>query len=500
MADEPRGRVYLVGAGPGDPKLITLRGAELIARADVIVNDRLASPRLLKLAKPGAEVVYVGKVSREHTLPQDKIIDVLIDLAKQGKTVVRLKGGDPFVFGRGGEEAEALAKAGVEFEIVPGISSSIAAAAYAGIPVTHRGLSASLGIVTGHEAPGKAESDIKWDRIATGMDTIVLLMGVEHLPGIVEALVANGRPSDTPVALVQWGTHPIQKTASGTLSDIVQRVAEAGVTAPAVTIVGDVVRMRESISWFEKKPLFGKRVIVTRAESSGRSLSDQLEELGAQVDDFPVIKFTAPRDYQPLDRAISEMESFDWILFTSANGVEWVVRRLMDTGRDIRALGPAKIGAIGPKTAAALEAMRLRVDYVPSEYVAEAVLTEFPEDVRGKRILIARALEARQELPDGLRARGAEVTVVAAYETVTDESSAEPLRKRLLEEPVDVITFTSASTVTSFFSIIGDVEVPDGVIAACIGPVTADAARAHGLTNIVMASEYTIEGLVEALR
>ena len=493
------GKVYLVGAGPGDPKLITVRGAELIARADVIVNDRLASPRLLKLARPDAEIVYVGKVSRDHTLPQKDIIQVLVDLAREGKTVVRLKGGDPFVFGRGGEEAEALAEAGIEFEIVPGISSSIAAPAYAGIPVTHRGLAASFGVITGHEAPGKAESDIKWDKIATGLDTLVLLMGVEHLPDIVRALIENGRAADTPVALVQWGTHPIQRTVTGTLADIVGKVAEAGLEAPAVTIVGDVVRMRAAISWFEKKPLFGKRVIVTRAETSGQALSEQLEELGAQVDEFPVIRFVGPSDCAPVDEAVARLDSFDWIVFTSANGVEWLVRRLLESGRDIRALGSAKLAAIGPKTAAALEELKLKVDYVPSEYVAEGVLREFPEGIRGKRILIPRALEAREELPDGLRARGAEVAVVAVYETVTDESSAEALRMRLEDEPVDVITFTSASTVHSFFALIGDMKLPDDVVAACIGPITADAARAHGLHNIVMASEYTIEGLVEAL-
>lgn len=492
-------KVYLVGAGPGDPKLLTLRGAELLARADVIVNDRLASPRLLKLARPDAEIIYVGKVSRDHTLPQEEIIDVIIDCARQGKTVVRLKGGDPFVFGRGGEEAEALAEAGIEFEVVPGISSSIAAPAYAGIPVTHRGLASSFAVITGHEAPGKPESDIRWDKLATGVDTLVFLMGVEHLSEIVGALVENGRAAETPVALVRWGTHPTQQTVVGTLATIVEDVRAAGLTAPAVTIVGEVVRMRETISWFERKPLFGKRIIVTRAESSGGALSEQLEELGAQVDDCPVIKFVEPPDYGPLDAAMADLDSFDWIIFTSANGVEWFVKRLMASGRDIRALGSAKLAAIGPKTAAALEDMRLRVDYVPSEFVAEAVLAEFPEDPSGKRILIPRALEAREELPEGLRARGADVTVAPAYRTVTDDSSAEALRKRLADEPVDVITFTSASTVNSFFALTGDLELPKNVLAACIGPITADAARAHGLTNITMASEYTIEGLLASL-
>ena len=501
MADCARkGKVYLVGAGPGDPKLITLRGAEALARADVVVNDRLANPRLLKLARPDAEVIYVGKVSRDHTLAQDEIIQTIIDRALRGQTVVRLKGGDPFVFGRGGEEAEALAEAGIEFEVVPGVTSAIAAPAYAGIPVTHRSLSASLGIITGHEAPGKPESDIKWDKIATGLDTLVFLMGVERLPEITQALIENGRAPDTPVALVQWGTHPTQRTVVGTLADIVDNVREAGLTAPAVTIVGHVVRMRETISWFERRPLFGKSIIVTRAESSGNALTEQLEELGAQVDEFPVIKFVPPPDYGPLDTAISQLDMFDWIIFTSANGVEWFVRRLMETGRDLRALGNANLGAIGPKTAAALEELKLKVEYVPSEYVAEAVVSEFPEDVSGRKILIPRAMEAREELPDFLRGLGAEVTVVATYQTVTDESSAEPLRKRLEDGPVDMITFTSASTVNSFFALVGDAPLPRDVIAACIGPITADAARAHGLGNVVMASEYTIEGLVDILR
>ena len=493
------GKVFLVGAGPGDPKLITVRGAEVLAVADVIINDRLANPRLLKLARSDAEIVYVGKASRDHTVPQGDIIQAIINFARQGKTVVRLKGGDPFVFGRGGEEAAALTEAGIEFEIVPGISSSIAAPAYAGIPVTHRSLSASLGIVTGHEAPGKQESDIRWDSIV-GLDTIVLLMGVERLPDIVRALIDNGKPEDTPVALVQWGTHPSQRTVVGQLSDIVTRVQEAGLTAPAVTIVGEVVRMRDKIAWFEKRPLFGRRIIVTRAETSAGALTSQLEELGAQVDEFPVIKFISPPDYASLDNAISCLSSFDWVLFTSANGVEWLLKRLLDTGRDIRSLGSAKLAAIGPKTAAALEHLMLHVDYVPSQYVAEAVVGEFPEEPAGKRILIPCALESRKELAEGLKSRGAEVTVAAAYQTVTDESRGQALRKRLSDEPVDMLTFTSASTVHSFFDLICDTRLSDDIIAACIGPITAVAARAHGLKRVITAAEYTIEGLVKALQ
>jgi len=513
--EEPQGKVYLVGAGPGDPKLITLRGAELIAQADVIINDRLANPRLLKLARADAEIVYAGKAAREHALTQGEITGLIIDRARQGKAVVRLKGGDPFVFGRGGEEAEALREAGIKFEVVPGVSSAIAAPAYAGIPVSHRGLASSFAVVTGHEADTSTGSGsstepgrIRWDKLATGVDTLVFLMGVERLAEIVQALVKNGRPAHTPVALVQWGTHSSQRTVVGTLADIVDRVREAGLTAPAVTIVGDVVRMRETISWFENRPLFGRRVIVTRPsmfragslpEATSADLAERLEELGAEVDEFPVIRFEPPPDYAPLDRAISRIGSFDWIVFTSANGVEWFVRRLEELCLDVRAMGHARLCAIGPKTAAALRRLRLRVDYVPSEYVSEAVVREFPEVVAGRRVLIPRALEAREELPAGLRARGADVTVAAAYMTVSDDSQAQALRERL-REPVDVITFTSASTVDSFFALIGDTELPADVVAACIGPITADAARKHGLGNIVVASEYTMEGIVAALR
>lgn len=499
MIERKRGKVYLVGAGPGDPKLITLRGAELIAKADVIINDRLANPKLLKLARSDAEIIYVGKASRNHTLPQEEIIRTIIEFACQGKTIVRLKGGDPFVFGRGGEEAEALAQAGIEYEIVPGISSSIAAAAYAGIPVTHRCVAASLGIVTGHEAANKSGSDIKWNKISTGLDTLVFLMGVENLSNIVRELIDNGRPANTPVAVVQWGTHPAQRTVTGTLANIGDVVQHSGITAPAVTIVGEVVNLRQTIAWFENRPLFGKRILVTRAESSGDSLSTQLEDLGAQVDEFPVIKFTEPPDFQPVDAAMSELATFDWILFTSANGVEWFVKRLFDCGLDIRALGDAKLAAIGPKTADALRKLNVRVDFVPTEYVAESVVAEFPEQVDLMRILIPRALEAREELPSGLRNMGANVTVAPVYQTITNTSIAHSLCEHMRERPVDIITFTSASTVNSFFELLSDVEVAPEVLAACIGPVTAQAAKKRGLNNIVMASEYTIEGLVDSL-
>lgn len=499
MGNAERGKVYLVGAGPGDPKLMTIRGAELLSRADVVINDRLASPRLLKHTRPDAEIVYAGKSSHDHYLSQDEIIRVMIDRATRGKTVVRLKGGDPFVFGRGGEEAVALAEAGIDFEIVPGVSSAIAVPAYAGIPITSRNYASSFGVVTGHEAPGKAESDIRWDKLATGLDTIVFLMGVENLPAIVEELVKNGRNANTPVAVIRWGTHPNQQTVVGTLADIVEKCREAGVTAPAVTVVGAVVGLRETIAWFEKRPLFGRRVIVTRARGQASRLTERLEELGAEVDEFPVIEFRPPADHSHVDAAIRDLARFDWIIFTSANGVEWFVKRLLETGGDIRAMGRAKIAAIGPATAAALKDLRLRVDYVPSEYVAEAVVREFPEEPAGKSVLIPRASQARDELPKGLAAMGANVSVVSVYETVTDTSCAEEIKSRLAEGLVDIITFTSASTVGSFMAIAGDMKIPERAVIACIGPITAEAARAHGLVPSVVAEEYTIDGLVREL-
>lgn len=498
MDNQGRGKVYLVGAGPGDPKLITVRGLELLSRAEVIVNDRLASPRLLKHVRPDAEIVYAGKASRDHKLTQDEIIEVIIDRALKGKTVVRLKGGDPFVFGRGGEEAIALREAGIEFEVVPGVTSAVAAPAYAGIPVTHRHEAVSLGIITGHEAAGKVGSEVRWEKIATGLDTLVFLMGVENLPAIVERLIENGRSADTPVALVRWGTHPSQQTLTGTLADIVRKVEETRFTAPAVTVVGNVVKLRDAISWFENRPLFGKRIIVTRAEHQASALTQPLEELGARVDEFPVIRFAPVADDSVVRDAISRLPEFDWILFTSANGVEWFVKHLLESDRDIRAMGNAKLGAIGPKTAAAVRELKLAVDFVPSTYVAESVMEGFPEDPTGKRILIPRALEAREELPEGLRGRGAEVCVAPVYETVVDDSGEHDLRQAL-EEGVDIITFTSASTVHSFFELIGDMVVPASVIIACIGPITAEAAQSRGLTPAVISQEYTIEGLVKSI-
>lgn len=494
-------KVYLIGAGPGDPGLITVKGLECVRKADVIVYDRLAHPSIVAEAKPGAEMIYVGKASSAHTMKQEDINALLVEKALEGKLVVRLKGGDPFVFGRGGEEAETLREAGVPFEIVPGITSAIAVPAYAGIPVTHRGLCCTLGIITGHEDPAKTESSIKWDRISTGIDTLVFLMGVENLPNIVKNLIDNGRDSSTPVALIRWGTRAEQETLTGTLADIVDKVKAANFKAPAITIVGEVVNMREKLQWFDNRPLFGKRVLVTRSRDQASSLSDLLREHGAEPVEFPVIRIEAPMDVGP-GLQIPDLSNYDWLLFTSANGVRATLDHLLNSGRDIRALAGPKIGAIGPKTAEEITKLGLRVDFVPTEFVAEAVVDQFPDDPAGKRIVILRAAEAREVLPEKLRERGATVDIVPVYRTVLENSNAPSVREMLSNGEVDIITFTSSSTVTNFIELIGAdaaKQLPPSIKIACIGPITAKTAEDNGLKPGIVAEEYTVEGLVRAI-
>jgi uroporphyrinogen III methyltransferase/synthase len=490
------GKVYLVGAGPGDPGLLTIKGLECIRKADVIVYDRLVHPAILNHACPGAELIYVGKASSAHTMKQDDMNQLLVDKAKEGKIVCRLKGGDPYVFGRGGEEAEALVEAGIEFEEVPGITSAIAAPAYAGIPVTHRDCCSALGVITGHEKG--EESRIKWDKISAGLDTLVFLMGVENLPSIVANLVANGRDPSTPVALVRWGTRPEQETLVGTLADIVEKVQSTGFKSPAVTVVGEVVGLREKLRWFDNRPLFGKRVLVTRSRDQASELSQLLREQGAEPIEFPVIKITPPECSRELDVALDRIDQYDWLLFTSANAVRAVMARLNELGRDVRSLKGPKIGAIGPATAETISCTGVRVDFTPSRFVAEAVVEEFPEDPSGKRILIPRAQDAREVLPEKLTELGADVDAVTVYRTEIDESCAAPVREMLRNGEIDIITFTSSSTVKNFVKLIG-VSVPAGVQIACIGPITAQTAEDLGLRPDIVAEEYTIEGLVRSM-
>lgn len=498
-----RGIVYIVGAGPGDPKLITVKGLECIKKAGVIIYDRLACRRLLAFARPEAELIYVGKSPERHTLKQDEINRLLVEKAAKGKIVTRLKGGDPFVFGRGGEEAEALWKAGIPFEVVPGVTSAVAAPAYAGIPVTHREYTSTMAIITGNEDPLKEYSSIAWDKISTGAGTLVFLMGITNLTKIAERLIENGRPPQTPVALVMWGTRPEQRTLVGTLENISKKAEEAGFKNPAVIIVGEVVSLRDKLNWFEKKPLFGKRVLVTRSREQASALSTAVEALGGEPLEFPTIRITDPEDYGPLDQAIKQLHTFNVVIFTSVNGVKSFFRRLRHQQKDIRELGTARICAIGPKTREALEDFGLQVNYVPEEYRAEKVVEELCGKVgAGERVLLPRADIARNVLPEALAKMGVDVTEVVAYSTTMGGGDAPMIKEMLRNKEIHLITFTSSSTVRNFVKFL---DAPDlknllaGVTVACIGPITAGTAEDMGLDVDVVAEKYTIEGLVEAI-
>ncbi|MGQ9629021.1 MAG: uroporphyrinogen-III C-methyltransferase [bacterium] len=497
-----KGKVYLVGAGPGDPGLITVKGLECVERADCVIYDRLVSPSLICRARGDAELVCAGKRAGDHTLGQDEINQLLAERAKEGKVVCRLKGGDPFIFGRGGEEAAFLVERGIPFEVVPGVTSAISAPAYAGIPLTFRGVSSSLTIVTGHEDPTKPGSDLDWEALSRCKGTLVILMGIGQLPQIVERLLHHGREKDTPVAIVRWGTTPLQETVAGTLEDIVERAHQRGIKPPAVIVVGAVVRFRDALNWFETKPLFGKTILVTRAREGASELSNMLAEQGALPVLLPTIEAVEVEDRTPLDRAIERLGTYDWIVFTSRNGVRFFFRRLNDRGLDARALHKAKIGAIGVKTAGELRDLGLLADAVPEEYRAEALVPALG-DVEGKRILIPRAEVARDVLPEGLIAKGASVDIAPVYRTIKPKGGAEEALKMLREGNLDVITFTSSSTVRNLIDILGGEEGALRCInrsqVACIGPITAETARRSGIRVDSVAQPHTIEGLVRAI-
>src|ERR671915_171271 len=473
--------------------------------ADTVVYDRLAPESLLGYARLGAELIYVGKKPGEPSMLQGEINALLVELGRAGKTVVRLKGGDPYVFGRGGEEALELIRAGLPFEVVPGVTSGIAPPAYAGIPVTHRGVSTSVAFVTGHEDPTKGESDVDWKGLANGAETLVLYMGVGRLAEITDELIAGGRDPETPVACIRWGTVPEQQAVTATLETIAEKVVEANLKPPAITVVGDVVSLREAgLDWFERKPLFGRRVVVTRARAQAGELSRELEALGAEVFEFPTIEIRPPEDFGPLDEAIRALDSFDWIVFTSVNGVEAFVERLKHRDLDLRAVPRStKLAAIGPATAKRVEEAGLRVDVTPEEYRAEALIVALAKDsLSGKRVLIPRARVAREILPERLRESGAEVVVPPAYESVPSSEGKNELAKRLKGGEVDCVTFTASSTVENFVGAFGEGEAGRllaGVRIACIGPITAETARGHGIRVDVEAREYTISGLIEAV-
>ncbi|HTT77920.1 MAG TPA: uroporphyrinogen-III C-methyltransferase [Candidatus Binataceae bacterium] len=499
------GRVFLAGAGPGDPDLITLRGAELIRTADVIIYDNLVAYAALQLARDDAELIFAGKKGgAAGNVPQPEINRLLIEHAQRGRRVVRLKGGDPFIFGRGGEEAEALRAAGIEYEIVPGVTSAIAVPAFAGIPLTHRDHGSFVTILTGHLDPAKdVEAAIPWTGLAQaaeGRGTLVILMGTAQLRDNLDHLINRGMPPTTPAAAIQWGTTASQRSVAGTLANLAAKATQAGLGAPAVIVVGECAALGDQLGWYERMPLFGRRIIVTRAAGEAPGLIERLRSLGAEAIGVPVIATAPPSSYALLDRAIAGLGSFDWIIFTSAKGVEAFMQRLRTLRRDIRELGNAAIAAIGPATAARVANYALTVAAMPTEYRAERLIDALtPQRIKGVRILIPRAETAREVLPEMLRAAGAsEVVVAPAYSTIRPKAKAsDHLRSLLDAAPIDLVTFTSPSTVKNWIELAG--SAGKKFKAAVIGPITAEAARAHGLDVAVEALTYTVDGLVAAI-
>ncbi len=498
-----RGKVYLVGAGPGDPGLLTIKGRDLLERAEVVIYDYLANEEFLKYAPAEAEIIYVGKKGGDHTLSQQGINDLLIEKGRE-HIVVRLKGGDPFVFGRGGEEAQMLVAAGIPFEVVPGVTAAVAVPAYAGIPLSHRDFTANMAFVTGHEREDQpGETKIAWDKLATGIGTLVFFMGVKNLPEICKSLMKHGRPASTPVAVIRWGTTSKQKTVVGTLENIAEKVREANLKPPALTVVGEVVQLRDELNWFESRPLFGRRIVVTRAREQASDFKSALSELGADCIEFPTIEIEPPPSWQPLDDAISRLSTYDWAIFTSVNGVRLFMQRLWAADLDVRELKGVLLGAIGPRTADELRKFGLRPDLIPKEYRAESVLESLAgENLEGKRVLMPRAMIARDILPETLRKRGATVDVAPAYQTVLPDSRSAEILDLLKNGEIDCLTFTSSSTVSNFFSLFAKDQIlsfMSKAAIACIGPITAQTAEEYGLKTEIMPSEYTIPGLVEAI-
>ncbi|MBI4849106.1 MAG: uroporphyrinogen-III C-methyltransferase [Nitrospirae bacterium] len=503
-----KGKVYIVGAGPGDISLLTVKGLKCLQKAEVVVYDFHLNAQVLNYIRRDAEFIYAGKRGGHHTMTQDEINRTLVEKSKEGKTICRLKGGDPFVFGRGGEEAETLAKEGIEFEIVPGVSSAIAAPAYAGIPLTHRLYSSSLAIVPGYEDENKKESSIDWARLATGVGTIVFLMAVKNIAHVCRQLIDNGRKPETPVAVVRWGTRPDQTTLVGDLKSIPELVRENDIRPPAVMVVGEVVKLREVLKWYENKPLFGQRILVTREHSYG---FDALEESGAEIIDFPTIKIVPPLDWTEMDRAIDKIESYNWMIITSANGVNYFFKRLFERDRDIRDLKGIKICAVGSKTAEAINKFGIKVDLVPEEFNAEGLIKMINRQIpvgangrsplQGTKFLLPRAETAREILPQKIRELGGEIDVVTAYRAVKPETHGRRIRRFLKEGKITIATFTSAATFNNFMEITGgdsDGLLKDVAIAV-IGPVTAKAVEKAGLKVSIMPKEATIEAMVNEI-
>ncbi|HTD65061.1 MAG TPA: uroporphyrinogen-III C-methyltransferase [Candidatus Limnocylindria bacterium] len=498
------GTVYLVGAGPGDAGLLTLRGAELLGRADVVVYDALVNPDLLRLAPRSAEIIYGGKRAKDHAIPQNELNALLVEKARAGKTVVRLKGGDPYIFGRGGEEAEELAAAKIPFEVVPGISSIVAGPNYAGIPLTHRDHCSSFTVITGHEDPTKEEAALDWNQIAKLPGTKVILMGVERIREIAASLMAGGMATSTPVGMIRWGTTGRQQSIEGTLETIADVVVKEDFKAPAVTIIGGVVTLRDKLNWFESRPLFGQRIVVTRTREQASQLSSQLTERGAEVLEIPTIRIEAPDDRQTLVEAMSALGEYDWVIFTSPNGMTQFFDYFFKSFEDIRALGGLRIAAVGPATAAKLKELHLKVDLMPEEYLTNKIAEAFKDfqDIENLRLLLLRAQVANPDLVGALEAMGGIVDDVAVYKTVPETEDRTGAAARLLEEGADWITFTSSSTVENFharFNLPELIKKFPKLKTASIGPETSKAIRALDLEPTLEAGIHTIDGLVKTI-
>lgn len=492
------GTCYLVGAGPGDLGLVTLRAKECIELADVLVYDALSSPELLRWTKPGCEKIHVGKRAKDHALPQDQINALIVEKTKAGKSVVRLKGGDPMIFGRGGEEAAELAAAGVPFEIIPGISSSIAGPAYAGIPVTHRDHCTQLTIFTGHEDPTKGFSSIDFAQLAKAPGTKVFLMGVSRLREITAAFVANGADPHTPIALTRWATTSRQTTIEGTLATIADIADQANFSSPAVAVIGGVVTERQKISWFEKRPLFGKRIVVTRTREQAGELSQALRNLGADVVELPTIRIEPPEDHLGFAEMVTSAHEYDWLVFSSPNGVERFFDGFYAAYDDARSLGHPRIAAIGNGTAKKIRDYRFAVDLIPERFVAEGLIEAFKKlNVENLTMMWVKAAESRDIIGDGLAALGAIVDECVAYRTVPETEDLTGARAALAENGADLITFTSGSTVEHFFNL--GLPWPEACAAASIGPVTSEALRKHGMPPAVEATKHDIAGLTAAI-
>ncbi len=492
------GTCYLVGAGPGDLGLVTLRAKECIELADVLVYDALSSPELLNWTKRDCEKIYVGKRAKDHSVPQDQINGIIVEKTKQGKNVVRLKGGDPMIFGRGGEEAAELAEAGVPFEIVPGISSTIAGPAYAGIPVTHRDHNTQLTIFTGHEDPTKGFSSVDYAQLAKAPGTKVFVMGVARLREICASFIENGAAPNTPIALIRWATTGSQKTIEGTLTDIADIAERVNFTSPAVAVIGDVVKERKKINWFENRPLFGKRIVVTRTREQAGELSKALRDLGADVVELPTIRIEPPEDQREFVELVTHAHEYDWLVFTSPNGVERFFDAFFIAFEDARSLGNPRIAAIGAGTAQKIREYRFAVDLIPERFVAEGLIDAFKkEDIENLTMLWVKAAETRDVIGEGLTALGAIVDNCITYRTVPETEDPTGARARFEEEGADLITFTSSSTVDHFFDL--GIDWPEGCAAASIGPVTSETLRKKGMKPAFEAPQHDIPGLVKAI-